>query len=731
MKGLLPLLRVLLLLQALAGLSVRAAAPNTTAELILSHAQAQPGQTITAALRMVSKPGWHTYWTNPGDAGLPASIEWQLPGGFEVGAMKFPVPEKLVIARIYAYVYEGEVLLLMPLTIPASAPRGTVSLKGTVSWLECDDKTCLPQDAPIAATLTIGGKTEPSAQAAAIDQWRERLPKESAPFQVAAQWEAPTSTNSRPLVIEWSPNGAVQAPDFFPHPSDKFAVQGGTEVLSASPEKVRIRKAVQLLEGAWPASIGGLILNETGKGKHAAYAVSISPTGDSSPAISGSTAPIQLGGSGEKRSLLAILGLAFLGGLILNIMPCVLPVIALKILGFVNQSSDDQKRVRELGIIYMLGVLASFLVLAGLIISIKKATGAANWGFQMQNPYFVVSMTVLVTLIALNLFGVFEVTLGSSALGSAANLASKEGRAGAFYNGVLATLLATPCTAPALGAAVGAVITQPSHIIIVTFLTIGFGLALPYVLLSWNPRWLKLLPKPGAWMENFKISMGFPMLATAIWLLSVAGKQFGKSGFLWISLFLVFLALSVWIWGEFVQRGRSRRGFAMGLAIFIAVGGYVYALERQLHWREARVESESSGVEIEPGGIPWKKWTPAAVQEARAAGHAVMIDFTADWCLTCQVNKTTSIEVDSVKEKIKQTGTVPFLADFTKRNPAIAAELRRYNRAGVPLVVVLPADPTGAPIVLPELLTPGLVIEALDLAASKSGPKKLSAAAPL
>lgn len=721
---------MLLMLVALVGPGARGAVRNTDVELLLSHSQAQPGQTITAALRMVSKPGWHTYWVNPGDAGLPASIDWQMPAGFEVGTMQFPVPQKLVIARIHAYVYDGEVLLLMPLKIPANAPAGQASLKGTANWLECDDKTCLPQDAPVSATLSIGSTATPSAHSAAIDSWRERLPKPTPPFQVAARWEESTSTNSRPLVIEWSPKSTVQAPDFFPFPSDKYSIDGATEVLSATPENVRIRKVAQLLEGAWPSQIGGVVLNETGQDKHLAYEVQLSPAG-SSPNAVGSNAPVQLGGAGQQRSLLAILGLAFLGGLILNIMPCVLPVIALKILGFVNQSSEDARRVRELGIIYMLGVLASFLVLAGLIISIKKATGAANWGFQMQNPFFVVAMTVLVTLIALNLFGVFEIALGGSALGTAANLASKEGRAGAFYNGVLATLLATPCTAPALGAAVGAVITQPSQIIILTFLTIGFGLALPYVLLSWNPRWLKLLPKPGAWMEKFKMAMGFPMLATAIWLLSIAGKQFGKSGFLWIGLFLVLISLAVWIWGEFVQRGSRNRGFAMGLAALIAFGGYAYALERQLDWRTPRVDTADSagGVEVEPGGIPWRKWTPAAVQEARAAGHPVLIDFTADWCLTCQVNKTTSLEVDSVRQKIQQTGAVPFLADFTRKSPQIAEELRRYNRAGVPLVVVLPSDSAAAPIVLPEVLTPGLVIQALELAAGKSTQSKLSAAA--
>jgi thiol:disulfide interchange protein len=718
------MIRLPLLLIVLLGFcsGLNAAERNTEVKLLLSHSQARPGETITAALQMVSQPGWHAYWENPGDAGLPASAEWQLPAGLIAGDIQFPVPEKLIIATLFAYVYEGEVLLLVPMTVPASAPNGSHSLNGTISWLECSEKTCLPQDAPVTATLVIGKESTPSPHAELIAKWRDRLPREQTPFTVSATWESLIDTNSRPIMIEWSPNAPVQKPDFFPFPSENFSVQGTTEILEASSNQVRIRKTVQLHEGNWPQVIAGLVLNETGKDKHVAYAVQLRPEGGSIG--SAAATAIQLGGDGTKRSLLAILGLALLGGLILNVMPCVLPVIALKILGFVNQSREEPGRVRQLGIVYMLGVLASFLVLAGVIISVKNATGAANWGFQMQNPYFVVGMTALVTLVALNLFGVFEITLASSALGTASGLASREGASGAFYNGILATLLATPCTAPALGAAIGAVITQPSRIIVLTFLTVGLGLALPYVLLSWNPRWLKFLPKPGPWMEKFKMSMGFPMLATAIWLLSVASNHFGKSGFLWLGLFLVCLSLAAWIWGDFVQRGAKHRTFAMALAAVILLGGYAYALEGKLHWREPRLaQNNSNDLALEPGGIPWRKWSAAAVAEARAAGHPVLVDFTADWCLTCQVNKTTSLEIDSVVQKLQQIDAVPFLADFTVSNPEISQELRRYNRAGVPLVIVFPADPNAAPILLPELLTPGVVLEALDLAANKITPR--------
>ncbi len=694
------------------------AAAKTKVSLLLSHTSAKPGETITAAVRLAHDPGWHTYWRNPGDAGIATTIQWELPPGITAEAIQWPVPEKLVIAKLQDYVYSGETLLLIPLKISANAKPGTVKLSGALDWLECNVQ-CVPASGKVEGSLTIGD-SKLGENAGIIDAWRDKLPRSDTQLKLTASWEK-VDESTRKLLIEWKPNTAPAIPDFYPY-EDSSALEPATEVLSSSAEKVSLTKIVKKPEDKpWPTQIHGIVVNGKGeerKGFEVSFAVAPLP-GDVVAAATAGNA-VQLGGSAAPGSFLAILGLAFLGGLILNIMPCVLPVIALKILGFVNQSREEPKRVQELGIIYMLGVVASFLVLAGAIVAARGAAGDVNWGVQMQNPYFVVAMLIVVTLVTLNLWGVFEITLPGQALGAAGELASREGRSGAFYNGVLATLLATPCSAPFLGAAVGAVITRPAHIIIPTFATIGLGLAFPYVLLSWNPRLLKFLPKPGRWMEKFKIAMGFPMAATAVWLWSFGSLHFGEEGGLWLGIFLLFIALGAWIYGDFAQRGTARRGLATVVALLVAALGYGITLENQLHWRQPRVVAESSDEDLinEPGGIQWKRWNPDAVAKARAEGHPVLIDFTAKWCVTCRVNKSTSIEVDTVKAKLKEMNAKAFLADYTLRDPKIGSGIRSYGRAAVPLVVVLPADPSAAPILLPDgLFAESTLLQALDLAA--------------
>ncbi len=664
------------------------AAAKTETRLVLSADTAKPGDTVWAGLEMKMPLGWHTYWQNGGDAGSPTTIAWTLPPGITAGPIAWPIPQKntnqIGDTVLLTYVYEDEVLLLIPLQLAKDAPAGPKHLEAVVKWQECSD-ICIIGKSTIQADLTIGDQTKPSTESDLIATWRKKVPPPIAPNAARAYWDEPTNAEARPFIIEW--DAQTKTPDFFPYENKNFEVQGPTEILKG--DKLRLRKSIKKSEGEWPASVVGILVSDKDSAVEVTLPLTALPVGQKASAIETVAANVP-----PSASLITMLLFAFIGGLILNVMPCVLPVIALKILGFVNQSKEHPRRVRQLGLVYGLGVLASFLVLAILAIAVQHAGGLAGWGSAFRNPQFRIVITILITLVALNLFGIFEVTLGGGALGAATNLSSKQGFPGAFFNGVLATVLATPCTAPFLGAALTFAFTQTPAIILLIFITIGLGLALPFVVFCWSPNLLKFLPKPGLWMEQFKIAMGFPMLATALWLMSFAAK--GEDGVLMMGLFLIVLALAAWIWGQFVQRGRQRKGLAAVSAIVLIALGCYFLLNT--------TKSE----------IEWKPWSAEAVQQARQAGHSVIVDFTAKSCLNCKLNKRTSLEIPQTETKLKSISAVAFIGDYTDENPAIAQELQRYGRGGVPLVLIFPKDPAKPAIVLPPILTPAIVQNALD-----------------
>lgn len=679
---------------------------------------------------MTMMPPWHVYWRNPG-IGFPPEVNWTQPAGVSVGELQWPVPHKYlskqpVFKDQATYEYSGEVILPFEIKLARDAAKGTYILTGKAVWLECiTDGLCVRQTASVSVSITVGEVEKLSIPAPTIAKARELLPKLKPDLIATARWEAPAGTNdSRALLIEWATSTAK--PDFFPYGGEGFEVAGPTEVVSHAGGKVVLRKQVKKSESDWPKQLLGLLVERADEPHPTGYEVNLvlnDGTSAAAPAVVVGTqttppSPAPPTANGEVTSFAHALLLAFLGGLILNIMPCVLPVIALKVFGFVNQAKESPARVRMLGMVYCLGVLVSFVVLAGVVIGVQQAGKNASWGMQFQNPVFLVSMTTLVTLVALNLFGLFEVSLGSSALTSASELARKEGPTGAFFNGMLATALATPCTAPLLAPALGFAFAQPPLLILVLFLAIGAGLALPYLLLTFQPAWLKFLPKPGNWMVHFKHAMGFPMLATAIWLLWVSTRVFGRDGALWLGLFLVVLSLAVWIWGEFVQRGSERRGLAMGLSLLLVGGAYGYALEGQLHWRKPAKPAEAGAIaKSSPEGIDWQPWSLETVAKARAEGRIVLVDFTADWCFTCKANLKSSLEIPATQQKLKALNAVALLADNTLESPAIVSELKKFGRAGVPMVLIYPRDPKAEPLLLPTLLTPSIVAEALDKAA--------------
>lgn len=681
---------------------------HTRVELLLAADTVRPGDTVLAGFRLKMDPGWHTYWQNPGESGGATEITWRLPEGVSAGPIQWPVPEKFVAGGVVSYGLSGEEMLLVPLRFSERLAPGVLTLQATVKWLECAEM-CLPGQASVQTTITVSNATTPSAHAALFEAAKKRLPQPQPASELVAWWGS-WAQGSRPLFLEWTPaQGTVEA-EFFPLPSEAFMVQGATERVPTSSGKLRLRKQVDRLHGRWPDRIGGVLVERGAGGKLlGAYQVTV-PIQAGEWALAG-------GGRLSPGLLWGYLGLAVLGGLVLNLMPCVLPVIALKVLSFVHQSSGSAAQRRKLGLVYGLGVLVSLWVLAGVVIGVQQAGQTASWGMQFQNPQFVVVITTVVTLVALNLFGVFDVGLGGRVMDAAGTLAAREGTAGAFFHGVLAVVLATPCTAPFLAVALGVAFTQPPALILLFFTAVAIGLAFPYVLLSFFPGLLGLLPKPGPWMERFKVAMGFPMLATAVWLLTLTTPHYGVAGVLWVGLFLVTVAVAAWVWGQFVQRGGRRKGLAAAVAGLLVLIGYGYGLEASLHWRApAGPEASGSAGPQTRGGIDWQPWSPEAVAQARAQGRPVLVDFTADWCLTCQANKKTSLEIESVRAKLKALNAVALLADYTRPNPAIAAELQRFGRAGVPLVLVYPKDPAKPPIVLPTLLTPSIVLEALEQA---------------
>jgi thiol:disulfide interchange protein len=675
-------------------LSTEAHAANTQARLILSAETARPGDTILAGIHLKMDPQWHTYWKNSGASGLPTKVKWNLPQGIGPGEIQWPVPKKLPPDDLVTYAYDNEVLLLVPLTLASNLSGGLKELKVDVSWLECisegPEAKCVPGSASVSATLQIGAETKPSAEAGIIQTWQTKLPRPGNNLSVRASWEKGPADDQRPLILEWNSTNELSAPDFFPYPNNDFDIQAKVEKLPSDSGKVRIRKSVKKYQGDWPKEISGIIVERTGD-EPLAYEVSV-------PIISsgGTTASAS---SFSLAALVSALGFAFLGGLILNIMPCVLPVIALKIFSFVQQSGEAPGRARKLSLIYALGILCSFIVLALFLITAQQAGHTASWGMQMQNKNFLIGMTILVTLVALNLFGVFEVTLSGGAMTAASNLSAKSGTSGAFFNGVLATALAIPCTAPFLAAALAFAFGQPPGIILLTFSFIALGLAAPYVVLTWNPTLLKFLPKPGAWMQRFKIILGFPILATVVWLYKLSLNHLSKSQSLWFGIFLVALACAAWVWGEFVQRGGKRRGLAALLSLILVAGAGVYAVTR-------------------PQDVNWQSWSREAVDKARAEGHPVLVDFTADWCATCQLNFHRGIDVKSVREKLARIQAIPMIADYTKQDEKIGAELHHFGRDAVPLVVVFPKNPNGEPIILPPILNSEIVLNALDRAAN-------------
>ena len=710
----------------------RAADHPVRARLLANVAAVAPERTFLLGVELRMEEGWHTYWRFGGDAGLPTTVEWNLPPGFRAGPLLWPAPTKFSEAGdLTGYGYADQVLLLAEVAVPAGLPVGSPLTFGvTVTWLACR-QSCIPGNATLDLVLPVVTGEPTSANADLFARYRAQVP---APLGADVNLDWAVYRSGGEVRIDLVVAGAehplevtADAPDFYPIPdgSPEFGPQQrlgahGRELEreGAHPGPVRLRLRLRPYENEAIRTLGGVLVyrlvGQEGP-RHVAVELDLEARQGQAPAGLLDMDFRLSGADSGTRSLGLYLLLAAVGGLILNLMPCVLPVISLKVLGFVSQAGAERGRVRQLGLVFAAGIVVAFLSLAVVVVLLKAGGEQLGWGFQFQYPGFVMAMAALVFALGLSLFGVFELRL-PGLQGAVGVVGEGEGTWGSFANGVLATILATPCTAPFLGTALGFAFSRSSAVVLAVFLCIGGGMAAPYVLLALQPGWMRLLPKPGAWMERFKQAMGFLLMATVLWLLWVLGKQVGVEGLVWTGAFLLCLALACWILGQWadLRRGRRQRLAGWAAAVVVVVVAYAVFLSPVLETDQALAAAPPSA----DGELPWVPFSVERVEGLMAEGRNIFIDFTAEWCWTCKVNERTVLADPLVRQKFVDTEMVPIKADWTSRSPDITALLQAFGRSGVPLYVILPGGRPDEPIILPELITAGLVVRKLEEAAA-------------
>lgn len=699
--------------------------PHSDAELVAERATLAPGSTITVAVRLTLDPKWHTYWLNPGDAGLPLKVKWTLPAGVTVGPLQFPTPRLTPQPPLMSYGYENEVFMLAEVSVPRTFTGSTLTIAGKADWLACAE-VCLPATGQLSLTLPVASTSGDATKwASAIARTRESVPAMLRGYAVNA-W-ADSAVYILALVREQSaPSVAFTMPYFF--------VDSANVLDHAAPQ--RVAQLPDTLVFALPRTAGdstvatrltGII--GTDIDAPAPRSVRISATVTSSPnaglrdaakrmraeatAIGGvgTSAPVTAPESGAAdMTLVAALAFAFIGGLLLNLMPCVFPVLSVKVLALLQHGGGgaDISRSRKHGLAFGLGVLLSFWILAGALIALRAGGESLGWGFQLQSPPVVALLALLMFALALNLSGVFEIGLSLTRLGGAGAGGSY---ADSLLTGGLAVLVAAPCTAPFMGAALGFALVQPAFIGLLVFTALGLGLALPFVVLASAPQLLRFLPRPGPWLETLKQLFAFPLYATVVWLLWVLGQQAGVNAIALVLLAMIVFALGAWLWARGVRSANApTRVASLALMVFATA----VSLLASRHATAPVAASAATG----PIAQDWQPWSPSTVQALRAEGRPVFVDFTAAWCLSCQVNERVALRTASVSKAFRDANVGLVRADWTSRDDAITQVLASFGRSGVPLYVLYPADAQAAPVILPAVLTPGMVVDAVTKAAA-------------
>jgi len=667
-------------------------APHLTVELTTLSNDIAAGGTVQAGLVVTIEEHWHVYWTNAGDSGLPPEIKWTLPKGITAGPLQFPPPQRLPLGPLMDFGYEDQAAFPITLTAAPGLKPGKIHLDAHVNWLVCASQ-CLPGKAHLGLDLTVVPGPVPAAPVVgALGEAVTNLPK---PLAEGMSVTAIGSDKQIAVTLKTGNSESGKDAEFYPFDPDIFS-NAADQPVDQLPDGVRIwlvRAPDPNKSGAYlplPKTLHGLIkLSDTEAYEFTTPlipgALPNAPATQSKP----SSAPSE----SKDLTIFSALGLAFLGGIILNLMPCVFPVLFLKGLALVHSGNEERSRQRLHGFIYTLGILVSFWTIVAVLLILRATGKELGWGFQLQSPGFIAVLAALIFFLALSLAGQFEIGLSLTSAGG--ELAQKQGLTGSFFTGVLATVVATPCTAPLMGAAVGFALAQPPWLTFLVFTALGLGLALPYLALSMNPQWTSILPKPGAWMEVLKQLTAVPLFGTAIWLTWVYGQLYASDGVdrtaALLSCFLL-LAIAGWALGRWPAKWSSAIA-----AIILIVAALVLPL------RKPTVDT-----------LVWQPYTPATFDAARASGHPVFIDFTAAWCLSCQVNERAVLHSDDVEKKLIDGHFQLLKADWTQYDPAITEELGKLGRSGVPTYVIYPAGKNSNPDVLPELLTKPLVLNAIE-----------------
>ena len=666
--------------------------PHGDVELVPAVKSIESGAPVTVGLLFHLEEGWHIYWKNPGDSGQPPRLKWELPRGMTAGAIEWPTPKRLPVGPLLDYGYEKTVLLPIPIQTESDL-AGPQELKAGLRVLVCRE-TCMPGKADLSLTLPVAKRT-PAANPQYSALFAQTLAEK--PSAAPANWQVNAKQSGTQFLL--SVKGAPKEASLSYIPAEANVIRNAAaQKNAAGPNGQTLR--LERADGATGkvATLSGLLLVKQG-GRSEAYEISSPVTG---PAATVDRTAVESAPLTQGRSLFAILLLAFGGGLILNLMPCVFPVLSIKVLSLLEHYGGERKTVQLSGLLYTAGVLASFWALVGVLLSLRGAGRNLGWGFQLQSPGFVAFLICLLFGLGLSLAGVFEI--GASVMNTGSSLTQRGTYSSSFFTGVLATVVATPCTAPLMGVAVGFALAQSAFVCLVIFTSMALGLAAPFLVLSLFPSLSRFLPRPGAWMETLKQAMAFLLFASVIWLLWVLGQQVGMDQLAGMLFALLVLAVAGWMAG----RWPTSRVAAITAAV-IALGTVV-VLAAAL--KPVRV---NAALETAAGGLKWEPFTPQKLADYRASGKPVLVDFTAAWCLTCQVNDRVVFHSPEVEQRLNRSDITLLRADWTSYDPAITDTLAKYGRSGIPFYVIYAPSGNGKPVTLPDgLLSPSGFLETLD-----------------